>query len=276
MITTVFLKSTVRPWPSVSRPSSSSCSRMLKTSGCAFSISSSSRTPYGLAADRLGQLRRPRRSRRIRAARRPAGDRCAAPGTRSCRTGSSGPRRRTAPPPALAPARSCRRRSGRGTGRCRSAGSGRPGPARERRTASATAATASSWPMTRSCRCSSSCSSRSLLLLGELRRPGCRCARETTSATSAAVDLRAPAPACARSVASPSGAGSARRSGRAARWRGRSPRRPPPRPSRGCSRSSRCSASRVSGAGVSVRSRTRAPAWSIRSIALSGRNRSVT
>ena len=48
MITTVFLKSTVRPWPSVSRPSSSTCSRMLKTSGCAFSISSSSRTAYGV------------------------------------------------------------------------------------------------------------------------------------------------------------------------------------------------------------------------------------
>src|SRR6266540_370400 len=44
MMTTVFLKSTVRPWASVSRPASSSCSRMLKTSGCAFSISSSSST----------------------------------------------------------------------------------------------------------------------------------------------------------------------------------------------------------------------------------------
>ena len=38
---TQFLKSTVRPWPSVSRPSSKTCRRMLKTSGCAFSISSS-------------------------------------------------------------------------------------------------------------------------------------------------------------------------------------------------------------------------------------------
>ena len=44
MITTVFLKSTVRPWPSVSRPSSSTCSRVLKTSGWAFSISSNSTT----------------------------------------------------------------------------------------------------------------------------------------------------------------------------------------------------------------------------------------
>ena len=44
MITTVFLKSTVRPLPSVSRPSSSSCSITLSTSGCAFSISSKSTT----------------------------------------------------------------------------------------------------------------------------------------------------------------------------------------------------------------------------------------
>ncbi len=47
MISTVFLKFTVRPWLSVSRPSSSTCSRMLNTSGCAFSISSSSTTAYG-------------------------------------------------------------------------------------------------------------------------------------------------------------------------------------------------------------------------------------
>ncbi len=44
MISTVLVKSTVRPWPSVSRPSSSSCRSTLKTSGCAFSISSSSTT----------------------------------------------------------------------------------------------------------------------------------------------------------------------------------------------------------------------------------------
>ena len=44
MIRTVFLKSTVRPWPSVSRPSSSTCSSTLKTSGCAFSISSNRTT----------------------------------------------------------------------------------------------------------------------------------------------------------------------------------------------------------------------------------------
>ena len=44
MITMALRKSTVRPWASVSRPSSRICSRMLKTSGWAFSISSSSST----------------------------------------------------------------------------------------------------------------------------------------------------------------------------------------------------------------------------------------
>ena len=47
MMTIVFLKSTVRPWPSVSRPSSSTCSSTLNTSGCAFSISSNRTTQYG-------------------------------------------------------------------------------------------------------------------------------------------------------------------------------------------------------------------------------------
>ena len=53
---TVFLKFTVRPWPSVSRPSSSTCRSTLKTSGCAFSISSRSTTRVGLAPHRLGEL----------------------------------------------------------------------------------------------------------------------------------------------------------------------------------------------------------------------------
>ena len=45
---TVFLKSTVLPWPSVSLPSSSICKRILKTSWWAFSISSKRMTEYGL------------------------------------------------------------------------------------------------------------------------------------------------------------------------------------------------------------------------------------
>ena len=56
MMMMAFLKLTTRPWPSVRRPSSSTCSRMLNTSGCAFSISSSSITRIGLAAHGLGQL----------------------------------------------------------------------------------------------------------------------------------------------------------------------------------------------------------------------------
>ena len=47
MITTVFLKSTVRPCPSVILPSSSIWSKTLNTSGCAFSTSSSRITQYG-------------------------------------------------------------------------------------------------------------------------------------------------------------------------------------------------------------------------------------
>ena len=47
MISTALRKSTVRPWPSVSRPSSSTCSSTSNTSACAFSISSSRTTQYG-------------------------------------------------------------------------------------------------------------------------------------------------------------------------------------------------------------------------------------
>ena len=56
MIRTVFRKSTVRPWPSVSRPSSSTWRKTSKTSPCAFSISSRRTTEYGPAADGLGEL----------------------------------------------------------------------------------------------------------------------------------------------------------------------------------------------------------------------------
>ena len=44
MMMTVLRKSTVRPWPSVSRPSSRTWSSTLKTSRWAFSISSSRTT----------------------------------------------------------------------------------------------------------------------------------------------------------------------------------------------------------------------------------------
>ena len=48
MMITVFLKSTTCPCESVILPSSSTCSKMLNTSGCAFSISSNRITLYGL------------------------------------------------------------------------------------------------------------------------------------------------------------------------------------------------------------------------------------
>ena len=47
MMMIVFLKSTVLPSPSVSWPSSNTCSRMLNRSGWAFSISSSRMIEYG-------------------------------------------------------------------------------------------------------------------------------------------------------------------------------------------------------------------------------------
>ena len=47
MIRMAFLNETMRPWLSVTLPSSSICSRMLKTSAWAFSISSNKTTAYG-------------------------------------------------------------------------------------------------------------------------------------------------------------------------------------------------------------------------------------
>src|SRR4030095_257887 len=51
----VLVKSTVRPWPSVRRPSSSTCRRTLKTSRWAFSTSSNRITLYGLRRDGRGR-----------------------------------------------------------------------------------------------------------------------------------------------------------------------------------------------------------------------------
>jgi hypothetical protein len=48
MMSTVLRKSTVRPWLSVSRPSSRICRSVLNTSGWAFSISSKRTTLKGL------------------------------------------------------------------------------------------------------------------------------------------------------------------------------------------------------------------------------------
>ena len=55
MTISVLRKSTVWPCPSVSRPSSSTCSRTLNTSGCAFSISSNRIDLIGPPPHRFGQ-----------------------------------------------------------------------------------------------------------------------------------------------------------------------------------------------------------------------------
>src|SRR3954469_5727653 len=60
MITIACRKSTVRPWASVSRPSSRIWRRMLKTSGWAFSISSSRSTLYGFGRSAPGSWPPPR------------------------------------------------------------------------------------------------------------------------------------------------------------------------------------------------------------------------
>ena len=108
---------------------------------------------------------------------------CASPCTRSCRCGPSPARRRRGSRPACGPARSCRRRWGRGTGTSRWAGRGSDRPARLRRMALATAVTASSWPTTRSW--------RTLLHADELlaSRPpsGGRPARRSTWTTTSAM-----------------------------------------------------------------------------------------
>ncbi len=67
-------KSALRPLLSVSVPWSMTCSRMLKMSGCAFSISSSSSTQWGCLRDGLGQQAALVEARRIPAARRSGGD----------------------------------------------------------------------------------------------------------------------------------------------------------------------------------------------------------
>ncbi len=143
-------------------------------------------------------------------------------------------------------------------------------PARARRTARATAVMASSWPTTRSWRCSSSFISRarSSSVSWETGMP---VVRETTSAMSSAVTLGAcssaePAAFSSASVSLIRSRISLARSysSSATAWSFSRFRA-----------ASRSSTSRVSESGVLARSRTRAAAWSIRSMALSGRKRAV-
>ena len=179
----VLRKSTVRPWPSVSRPSSSTCSSTSKTSGWAFSTSSSSTTRVRPPAHRLGELAALLVADVAGRGADQPGHRVLLARTRSCRCGPSPARRRTGTRPAPWPARSCRHRSGRGTGTSRSAGPGRrcrPGPGAPRRT---TARTASAWPTTRAPSASSIRSS--LAVSPSSSRPaGMPVHAETTSAMS--------------------------------------------------------------------------------------------
>ena len=155
MISTVFLKSTVRPWPSVRRPSSITCSSTLKTSVWAFSISSSRTTRVRAPAHRLGELA-------ALLVADVAGRRADEPrdGVLLHVLGHVDPDHRVlrvehelgqrARQLGLADAGRAeeQERADRAVGVA-------AGPARERRSASETASTASSWPITRWCRRSS-------------------------------------------------------------------------------------------------------------------------
>ncbi len=183
---TVFLKFTVRPWPSVRRPSSSTWSSTLKTSRWAFSISSKRITRIGPPANGFGQpaalfvadisgrcadqagdgmllheLAHVDADHGVFIVEEKLGQRLAQFG--------------------FADAGGAEEQE-----RCRSGDSGSPSPARLRRTASETARTASSWPMTRCARRSSIFSSFSRSP-SSMRLTGTPVQRLTTSAISSAV-----------------------------------------------------------------------------------------
>ena len=151
MMITVFLKSTVRPWPSVRRPSSRICSSVLKTSGCAFLDFVEQHHRIGPAAHMLGQLAAfvvaDVSGRRADHARH--GVLLHVLGHIDAHHGfivvehELGER--------SAPVRSCRRRSGPRKMKLPMGRLGSLRPARLRRMALATSDTASFWPITRSC-----------------------------------------------------------------------------------------------------------------------------
>ena len=199
----VLRKSTVRPCPSVRRPSSSTCSSTLKTSGCAFSISSKRIDLIGPAAHRLGQ-------RAALLVADIAGRRADQPGDgvllHVFRHVDADHRRLVVEQDSRrAPwsARSCRRRSGPRNmnepigrfGSCR--------PARARRTAVDTACTASPWPTTR---LPSSSSMRSSLSRSpsSILSTGMPVQRETTCAMCSGVTASSTRPPAARPAASAS------------------------------------------------------------------------
>ncbi len=184
----VLRKSTVRPWPSVRRPSSRTCRSTSKTSGWAFSTSSSSTTLYG--AGRTASVScHPTRSRRTRGARRPAWPPSASRRTRTCRCGPWPARRRRGSRPGPWRARSCR--PGRAEEQERAVGrSGSEMPARARRTASETAPTASDCPTRRSP--STSSMRRSLAVSPSSRRPTGMPVQAATTAAMSSGPTRSP------------------------------------------------------------------------------------
>ena len=174
MTITVLRKSTVRPWPSVRRPSSSTCSSTLNTSGCAFSTSSSRITRVRLAAHRLGEVAALLVADVARRRADQARDRVLLHELATCRCGSVALRCRTGTRRAPCTARSCRRRSGP---RNRNEPFGRFGsdrPARERRIASddERAPPRPGRPRARAARlpCAAACRARP----ASSWRPGCR------------------------------------------------------------------------------------------------------
>ena len=247
---------------------------MLKTSEWAFSISSSSSTEYGLPAHRLGELAgllvadvagrgadQPRdgvallelahveADHRVLVAEQRLGE----------RAGELG----------LADAGRARGRGSEPTGRL---GSPKPGAGAAHR-ARRRPATASSWPTTRSCSCASSAQQPLALLLRELGDRDAGAPRDDLG------DVLGASPRARAGAAV--GAALVELLAQLLESRLELVRRArSPRPatawsrSRSSARAARSSSARRSGGLVFVRSRTRAAAWSIRSIALSGRKRS--
>ena len=173
MMITVLRKSTVRPWPSVSRPSSSTCSSTLNTSGCAFSTSSSSTTRRaGGAPPRSGS--RPPRSRHSPggAPIRRATECFSMNSDMSMRTMASSVSNRnsaSALHSSVLPTPVGPRNRNEPLGR-----RGSDSPARERRIAFETMRTASSWPTTRLLERLFHAQQLFLLALEHLARPECR------------------------------------------------------------------------------------------------------
>ena len=184
---TVLRKSTVRPWPSVSRPSSSTCSSTLKTSRVRLLDLVEQHDRVRPAAHGLGELAALLVADVARRRADQPRDGVLLHVLATCRGGPSRPRRRTGTRPARGPARSCRRRSGprkmKRADRPVAGPAGRRGRGARRST---TAAIASSWPTTRSLQPLLHLAAASASRPPASARRGCRSTCETTSAMSSA------------------------------------------------------------------------------------------